>query len=111
MAVRSGAGTGVVVSLVVFILTTFFLLILTIVFYSKQTKALEAEDSAEKTLATYIKATERNTSGRVTAHQAAMGEPKSCPTTAAKDRWPNANTKPSASRTTLRRRNEARSPS
>ena len=39
MAVRSGAGTGVVVSLVVFILTTFFLLILTIVFYSKQTKA------------------------------------------------------------------------
>lgn len=60
MAVRSGAGTGVVVSLVVFILTTFFLLILTIVFYSKQTKALEAEDSAEKTLATYIKATERN---------------------------------------------------
>lgn len=60
MAVRSGAGTGVVVSLVVFILTTFFLLILTIVFYSKQTKALEAEDAAQKTLATYIKATERN---------------------------------------------------
>ena len=60
MAVRSGAGTGVVVSLVVFILTTFFLLILTIVFYSKQTKALEAEDAAKKTLTTYVKPAERN---------------------------------------------------
>ena len=30
-----------------------------------------------------ISATERNTSGRTSAHQAATGEPKSCPTTAA----------------------------
>ena len=29
-----------------------------------------------------ISATERNTSGRTSAHQAATGEPKSCPTTA-----------------------------
>ena len=33
-----------------------------------------------------ISATERNTSGRSSAHQAAMGEPKSCPTTAATER-------------------------
>ena len=29
-----------------------------------------------------IMTTERNTSGRTSAHQAATGEPKSCPTTA-----------------------------
>lgn len=42
MAVRSGAGTGVVVALVVFVLTTIFLLVLTIVFYSGQVKANDA---------------------------------------------------------------------
>ena len=46
-----------------------------------------------------ISATERNTSGRTSAHQAATGEPKSCPTTAATDRYPSADTSPSASRT------------
>ena len=60
MAVRSGAGTGVVVSLVVFILTTVFLLILTIVFYTGQSKAIDAKAEAEKIQATYIKPTERN---------------------------------------------------
>ena len=39
-----------------------------------------------------ISTTERNTSGRVSAHQAATGEPKSCPTTAATERYPNAAT-------------------
>ena len=33
-----------------------------------------------------ISTTERNTSGRTSAHQAATGEPKSCPTTAATER-------------------------
>ncbi len=60
MAVRSGAGTGVVVSLVVFILTTLFLLILSIVFYLGQTKAIEAGAAAEKTRQTYIDNGERN---------------------------------------------------
>jgi DNA repair exonuclease SbcCD ATPase subunit len=60
MAVRSGAGTGVIVSLVVFIVTTFMLLVLAIVFYSKQTKAAEAEATAQKTLETYIRSPERS---------------------------------------------------
>ena len=33
-----------------------------------------------------ISTTERNTSGRTSAHQAATGEPKSCPTTPATER-------------------------
>jgi predicted RNase H-like nuclease (RuvC/YqgF family) len=60
MAVRSGAGTGVVVSLVVFILTTFFLLVMTIVFYSGQTKALDAKGESDNLLAAYIKSGQRN---------------------------------------------------
>ena len=57
-----------------------------------------------------IKATEVNTSGRTTAHQAATGEPKSCPITGT-ERYPKAETSPIASRTTFNRRNEKRSPS
>lgn len=60
MAVRSGAGTGVVVSLVVFVLTTVFLLVLTIVFYAGKNKELEAKANAEASLATYIRSTERS---------------------------------------------------
>jgi uncharacterized coiled-coil DUF342 family protein len=60
MAVRSGAGTGVVVSLVVFILTTVFLLVLAIVFYAGKTKAIEAQAASDSTMATYIRDTERN---------------------------------------------------
>ncbi len=37
-----------------------------------------------------ISATERKTSGRTSAHQAATEAPKSWPTTAATERWPNA---------------------
>ena len=43
MATRVSSGTGVVVSLVVFVLCTVFLLVLTIVFYSGQTKAMDDE--------------------------------------------------------------------
>jgi hypothetical protein len=60
MAVRTGAGTGVIVSLVVFVLTTVFLLVLTIVFYAGKTKETEAKVAAEQSLATYIANNQRN---------------------------------------------------
>jgi hypothetical protein len=47
-------------ALVVFILTTFFLLVLAIVFYSKQTKAIQAQADAEKVLTSYVRPSERN---------------------------------------------------
>jgi hypothetical protein len=61
MAVRTGAGTGVVVSLVVFVLTTVFLLVLTIVFYAGQTKEREQRAEAVKDLEKYARNAERNT--------------------------------------------------
>jgi hypothetical protein len=60
MAVRTGAGTGVIVSLVVFVLTTVFLLVLTIVFYAGKTKETEAKVAADQALATYINTQQRN---------------------------------------------------
>ena len=60
MAVRSGAGTGVIVSLVVFVLTTVFLLVLAIVFYAGKTKEMEAKATAEAALATYVRSQERS---------------------------------------------------
>lgn len=54
MAVRTGAGTGVIVSLVVFVLTTVFLLVLTIVFYAGKTKEAEARAAADQALAKYV---------------------------------------------------------
>ena len=54
MVTRSTSGTGVVVSLVVFVLCTVFLLVLTIVFYSGQTKANEGHLEAEATLAKFV---------------------------------------------------------
>ncbi|TDJ57570.1 MAG: hypothetical protein E2O40_02675 [Planctomycetota bacterium] len=54
MVTRSTSGTGVVVSLVVFVLCTVFLLVLTIVFYAGQTKAREGHVEAEATLAKYV---------------------------------------------------------
>ena len=60
MAVRSGSGTGVVVSLVVFVIITVCLLVLTIVFYSGQTDAREAQATAEAELAEYIEPSQRN---------------------------------------------------
>ena len=41
-----------------------------------------------------ISTTERNTSGRTSAHHAATGEPKSWPITAATERWPSAADEP-----------------
>jgi cell division protein FtsB len=60
MATRSGSGTGVVVSLVVFVLCTVFLLVLSIVFYSGQTKASERQLEAQTTLAKYVTRDQRN---------------------------------------------------
>ena len=60
MAVRTGAGTGVVVSLVVFVMTTVFLLVLTIVFYAGRTEAQEQRAEAVSALNQYVKQGERN---------------------------------------------------
>jgi hypothetical protein len=54
MATRTSSGTGVVVSLVVFVLCTVFLLVLTIVFYSGKARATQAQVEAQSTLAKYV---------------------------------------------------------
>jgi uncharacterized protein YlxW (UPF0749 family) len=59
MAMRSGAGTGVIVTLVVFILTTVFLLVLAGVFYSTKTKAIQEADAAKKDLDRYVSREQR----------------------------------------------------
>lgn len=60
MAVRTSSGTGVIVSLVVFVLCTIFLVVLTIVFYSGKTKAEQMATNAEATLAKYVTPEQRN---------------------------------------------------
>jgi hypothetical protein len=60
MAVRSTAGTGVIVSLVVFVITTVALLILTIVFYSGKVDAEEARDEAIAEMERFITVQQRN---------------------------------------------------
>ena len=55
MAVRTGTGTGVIVSLVVFVLTTVFLLVLTIVFFAGQADALEQSAQAKAALSDYVR--------------------------------------------------------
>lgn len=59
MAMRSG-GTGVIVGLVVFVLSTVFLLVLTIVFYAGKTEALDKKAKAESELAIYVRPEQRN---------------------------------------------------
>ncbi|MCI0366521.1 MAG: hypothetical protein L0219_21880 [Phycisphaerales bacterium] len=77
MAVRSGAGTGVVVSLVVFILTTVFLLILSIVFYAGKANEMEAKAGAESTLSAYVRPNQRNNDSFKAMEAAARAEGKS----------------------------------
>lgn len=60
MAVRSGAGIGVTVSLIVFIIATISMLVMAIVFYTGKTKESEARTQADSALATYIKSQERS---------------------------------------------------
>jgi len=77
MAVRSGAGTGVIVSLVVFIFATIFGIVFTIVFYSQATKAQEAQVNAEQALEVYVKAAQRNADQFKTIEQAAKSNRQS----------------------------------
>jgi len=60
MAIRSGAGTGVIVSLVVFVLTTVFLLVLSIIFYAGRVEQTDLTDKAKKDLSTFITSEEQN---------------------------------------------------
>lgn len=60
MALRSGAGTGVIVSLVVFILTSVILLVFNIVFYAGQNKEQKEKDVAQDALIVYVNPQERN---------------------------------------------------
>ena len=73
MASRSGAGTGVIVALVVFILTTICLLVLTIVFYSQKTESLDKEAQAIKDLDRYARREERSREEFKTVEGAATG--------------------------------------
>ncbi|MHC4947644.1 MAG: hypothetical protein ACYTG1_05215 [Planctomycetota bacterium] len=60
MAVRSGAGTGVIVSLVVFVLSSIFLLILSIVFYAGQLKEQESRVKSDNDLGVYVTPTQQS---------------------------------------------------
>ena len=60
MAARSGAGTGVVVGLVVFVLSTVFLLVLTIVFYSQKEAAVQQRAEAMDSLRDFVTPVEQN---------------------------------------------------
>jgi len=60
MAIRSGAGTGVIVSLVVFVLATVFLLVLSIVFYVGNREQIETVEKAEVALQVFATTRERS---------------------------------------------------
>lgn len=60
MAIRSGAGTGVKVALVVFIMTTVLLLVLTIAFYGSLNKEKKANETAQDDLKKYVSPQERS---------------------------------------------------
>jgi len=61
MAVRSGAGTGVIVSLIVFVLLTIFGVAMSIVFYAGKSEAEEKEAAARNDLTRYVSSQERGT--------------------------------------------------
>ncbi len=60
MAIRSGAGTGVIVSLVVFVLATVFLLVLSIVFYANNREQMELVNTAEANLNAFATSSEQS---------------------------------------------------
>ena len=60
MATRAGAGTGMLVSLVVFVVATVALLVVSIVLFTGKSKAEDAEKAAQATLAQVITTEERN---------------------------------------------------
>ena len=59
MAVRTGAGTGVVVALVVFVIATVGLLVMTIAFYVGKSKEAEERVKAEQALAVWVNPQQR----------------------------------------------------
>lgn len=59
MAARTSSGIGVIVSLVIFIVVSVVLLVLTIAFYSGQTREREAAADAERTMNKYVTAQQR----------------------------------------------------
>jgi len=59
MAIRSNAGTGVIVSLVVFVLATVFLLVLSIVFYASGREQAEEVAKLNNSFEEYVKKEER----------------------------------------------------
>ena len=59
MAIRSNAGTGVIVSLVVFVLATVFLLVLSIVFYASGRAQGEEVDQLNKSFNVYATKADR----------------------------------------------------
>ncbi|MDP6601735.1 MAG: hypothetical protein QGH76_05510 [Phycisphaerales bacterium] len=60
MAIRTDAGTGVIVSLVVFVLTTVFLLVLSIVFYVGKTEQATLAKDAEQSLTEFVTPAEQS---------------------------------------------------
>lgn len=60
MAIRSSAGTGVIVSLVVFILISIFLLVMSILFYSGKSDAIEQSKTMSAQLDEFARQRERN---------------------------------------------------
>ena len=60
MAIRSSAGTGVIVSLVVFVLATVFLLVLSIVFYASGRAQKEETGNLVKVFDVYAPKKERS---------------------------------------------------
>jgi len=61
MAARTTSGIGVIVSLVIFIVISVVLLVLTIAFYSGQTREREAAADAQRAMDKYVTAQQRST--------------------------------------------------
>lgn len=77
MAIRSTGGTGVIVALVVFVLTTVFLLVMTIVFYTGKDKATQKLNEAEARLSEFITSSQQGDDAVRTLRQAANNERES----------------------------------
>jgi biopolymer transport protein ExbB/TolQ len=77
MAARTSSGIGVVVSLVIFIVISVVLLVLTIAFYSGQTREREAAADAVRTMNKYVTAQQRSTDWMRSMEAAAAAQNKS----------------------------------
>ena len=77
MAIRSNAGTGVIVSLVVFILIGVFLLVVSVLFYTGKTSQIENVQKMTEQLDEFARKNERNSEQFQTIKAAADKERKS----------------------------------